>query len=173
VIIISRADAASAGLKRYFTGKPCKHGHIAERAVGNRGCATCGAAQSKRYREQNIEYHRAIARDYYRDNTESMKRYHIRWSRENAAKANQHAMNRHAAKLRRTPGWLTEDDLWVMNEIYDLAKLRAKTTGVKHQVDHIIPLRGELVSGLHTPWNMQVITAEENARKNNQYEVSV
>ena len=39
--IISRKEAKSRGLKKYFTGKPCKHGHIAERYVDGGGCKDC------------------------------------------------------------------------------------------------------------------------------------
>ena len=51
--------------------------------------------------------------------------------------------------------------------IYELCKQLTKLTGVKHEVDHIVPLCGEYVSGLHVPWNLRVITREENAKKSN------
>ena len=78
---------------------------------------------------------------------------------------------RQAAKLKRTPSWLTEDDIWMMQETYSLAKLREECTGIKWHVDHIIPLQGKLVSGLHTPHNLQVITAVSNLTKSNKYAV--
>jgi hypothetical protein len=48
--IISRAEAKAKGLKRYFTGKPCKHGHVAEREVFNATCVECERAAIKKYR---------------------------------------------------------------------------------------------------------------------------
>jgi len=76
---------------------------------------------------------------------------------------------RRAAKLKRTSSWLTEDDLWMMQEAYSFAKEREKYTGIKWHVDHIIPLQGNLVSGLHVPNNLQVITAYDNLSKSNKY----
>jgi 5-methylcytosine-specific restriction endonuclease McrA len=56
-----------------------------------------------------------------------------------------------------------------IKKIYDLCKELTKLTGVRHEVDHIVPLCGEYVSGLHVPWNLRVITREENAKKSNKF----
>jgi 5-methylcytosine-specific restriction endonuclease McrA len=76
-------------------------------------------------------------------------------------------MKRHTAKLQRTPVWLSDDDRWMLEQAYELAVLREEATGVAYQVDHIVPLQGLAVSGLHVPWNLQVIPAIENKRKGN------
>jgi hypothetical protein len=52
--IISRAEAKAKGLNRYFTGKPCKHGHVAERKVFNATCVECERATIKKYREKQL-----------------------------------------------------------------------------------------------------------------------
>jgi 5-methylcytosine-specific restriction endonuclease McrA len=54
--LIKRADAASLGLKRYFTGKPCPKGHISERHVNGKGCIECARATLKKWIEEHPEY---------------------------------------------------------------------------------------------------------------------
>ena len=65
------------------------------------------------------------------------------------------------------PRWLTEDHEFFIEEIYSLRDLRTEVTGVVHHVDHIVPLKGKDVCGLHVPWNLQVITAKDNLSKSN------
>lgn len=85
----------------------------------------------------------------------------------NKGKINKHTAARKAAYLQRTPAWLTEDEHWMIEQAYELAALRTKVFGVVWHVDHVLPLRGKTVSGLHTPYNMQVILGSENSRKGN------
>jgi len=76
---------------------------------------------------------------------------------------------RRAAFLERTPAWLEEDDFWLIEQVYALASLRSKMLGFTWCVDHIIPLKGKLVSGLHIPINLQVIPEIDNLRKSNKF----
>ena len=80
---------------------------------------------------------------------------------------NFHANKRRAIKLQRTPPWA---DLAEIKEVYRRAVEVSRRTGVSHHVDHVIPLQGEAVSGLHVAENLQVITAIENSRKRNKWE---
>lgn len=76
---------------------------------------------------------------------------------------------RRCAKLQRTPVWLNADDFWLMEQAYDLAALRSKVFGFQWHVDHILPLQGKKVSGLHVPLNLQVIPWIDNVRKANKH----
>jgi hypothetical protein len=111
-------------------------------------------AQYKRYRQANYE---------------KIKERNKQWLKENIHIKLQHNAKRRAAKLNRTPTWLTPDDIWLMNEFYHLAKLRSTQTKTHWHVDHIIPLLGETVSGLHIPQNLQVIPATLNLKKSNKF----
>lgn len=78
---------------------------------------------------------------------------------------------RKAAKLQRTPKWLSEFDKLKIQCIYSIAAMLTKHNGEPWHVDHIVPLQGKNVSGLHVPSNLRVMRGEENVRKHNKFEV--
>ncbi len=88
-----------------------------------------------------------------------------RWQRKNPAKLAAMSRTRQARKMERTPFWLTDDQKKEIETFYLKARERTELEGVTYEVDHIVPLKGRNVSGLHVPWNLQVITASENRRK--------
>lgn len=74
---------------------------------------------------------------------------------------------RSASKLSATPGWLTKAQKIEISDIYVSSAILTASTGVKHEVDHIVPIRSKVVCGLHVPWNLRVITAHKNKIKSN------
>ena len=71
--VISRKESKSLGLKRYFTGKPCKYDHIAERAASNGMCVECSRIKAKREYDDRAEYLRAKRKEYYYENQDIEK----------------------------------------------------------------------------------------------------
>ncbi len=69
------------------------------------------------------------------------------------------------------PKWLSEDQLKAIKTEYALSQWCSEVMGIKYHVDHIVPLKGKDVCGLHVPWNLQVIPAVENIRKSNKHVV--
>lgn len=111
----------------------------------------------------------AISKEYYNKNKEKVKAKVKEWARNNHGKTLSYSKMYKTKKIQRTPTWLTEDDMFLISEAYELAALRTQMFGFPWHVDHIIPLRGKTVSGLHVPWNLQVIPGAENMRKSNRY----
>lgn len=112
--------------------------HTAERAIYN-----------KKYRELNSDKLSVKDREYY------LKTKHVIISR-NALKR--------AFKVKATPSWA---NLSLIRDIYKMREILSKETGVIYHVDHIIPLKGKSVCGLHVEYNLQVIPAYENLTKSN------
>lgn len=94
------------------------------------------------------------------------KEYGLKWRRQNKGKVVAATRRRQISKIRRTPAWADHQEI---DRIYAECARISLETGVQHHVDHIIPLNGELVSGLHVPENLQVLAAIENIKKGNRH----
>jgi len=90
-------------------------------------------------------------------------------NRRNPARIKANKIKYEAKLSRATPAWLRAEHWAAMNETYEEARRLTRETSVQHQVDHIIPINGKTVSGLHVPWNLQVLTQAENVSKSNRY----
>lgn len=93
------------------------------------------------------------------------------YRKNNPARVNANKAKRKAAKILRTPKWLTPIDFERINTQYQLASILTKLHNEQWHVDHIIPLQGTTVSGLHVPANLQVVRWKENLTKSNKFEV--
>ena len=183
----TRAEAKVIGAAYYFTGEPCKHGHIAPRKTKG-ACVECLKAEWQRGNETRDEYFREYnqseagqkaKRGYYARNKDAVKaRAQARPTEEKHHHRKKHKaanpdLYRELVNARRrrfrqaTPKWLTAEDKLQIRMKYRLAIELSRRMGVLHVVDHIVPLQGETVCGLHVPWNMEVITQDENLKKSN------
>lgn len=115
---------------------------------------------------RNIDFAKAQAKAY---DPEKKREYKKRWKENNKGivNADTAARKRHIAQA--TPKWLTDEQKAETVMIYKIAAEKTTITGIAHHVDHIVPLRGSNVSGLHVFWNLRVVTAEENYQKNNKF----
>lgn len=95
--------------------------------------------------------------------SESGKEYRL----DNKEKVNAKNARRRSNKLNATPRWLTQDENAQILNFYKEAQILKLLMGEEYHVDHIVPLQGENVCGLHVPWNLQVIPASENISKSN------
>lgn len=178
----SRKAALAVGATQYFTGTPCKNGHVAHRRARTGECLTCRAEYLAAWRTANpaqVAQHNRTqytkhgakiadgVREYYAANREVVTARQRAYQRNNLHVYAAIKARRKAAELRRTPAWLTEDDLWMISQAYEIAAVRTKMFGFSWHVDHVLPLQGKTVSGLHTPLNLQVIPGVDNVRKGN------
>lgn len=127
---------------------------------------------SKRSKLKNAASTAASNARYVLENLDKVRASKAAWKKSNPHKVAAWQQKRHAAEMQRTPPWLTDDDFWMLEQAYELAALRTKMFGFAWHVDHVIPLQGRRVSGLHTPYNVQVIPAVENMRKLNKFEIA-
>lgn len=105
-------------------------------------------------------------REYRLENQDRIKEIGRVWREVNKPKRRAAEQKREADKRNATPRWA---DRWFIDEIYELSYLRSRLTGVQWHVDHIVPLKSDLVCGLHCEQNLRVITAFENISKKNRY----
>ena len=141
--VITRAEARTAKLTHYFTGQPCRRGHIAQRFVCNAQCSLC-------------------LRGWEKNNPEKVRAKERSWVDRNRAADREKILRRNARKLEATPAWA---NLNAIQMIYE----QAEQMGADYQVDHIVPLVSDLVCGLHCEANLQILTRFENQSKSNRF----
>ena len=123
--------------------------------------------QQKQWAATNSERLTATRRKTRLANLELVREKNREWKRANPDLVAAANARRKARKLKACPAWLTKDQHRQMREVFREAQKLTAETGVPHQVDHVIPLLGVTVCGLHVPWNLRVLTAEENVKKSN------
>lgn len=119
-------------------------------------------AKQREYREANKEQVRAVNQLWMQANKDRLQAYHSEYREHNKARKYVSNAQRRAQEKRATPAWA---DPFEMECVYKL-RMAYQAIGLDVHVDHIVPLNGKTVCGLHTPDNLRIISAEENLRKN-------
>ncbi len=148
-------------MKRY---KSFRHCAVCRKQLSRWRIVTCKGECYREYRRRydrawrvaNLERTRAIERKSYLKNKLSYRAY---W------RVQQQKMR--ALLLRTMPSWLSKEDEAKITDIYERAHQRTIKTGTMYHVDHIVPLQGKTVCGLHVPWNLRVIRDTKNRSKSN------
>lgn len=183
---ISRKAAREAGLTHYFTGIACALGGISVRRTKDAHCLCDAhiakhAERSSRGFQKNkskiTERRRSKSRSeehqkYYLQNKDEIAAKQRERRIANPAKSAMYTRNYQARRMNATPTWFSDFDEFAIQEAYDLTKRREQETGIKHHVDHIVPLSGRKVCGLHCAANIQVIPALANRKKSNSHVVA-
>jgi 5-methylcytosine-specific restriction endonuclease McrA len=179
----TRKEAKATGASHYFTGEPCVRGHVAPRKTKG-ACVEClkedwAVDNARRAQLPKSEAAKDAGRRYYEKNkalvvakaaerpAEERRRARKTWKLRNpeAAQVSANAWKRRARDA--SPPWLTLEQKAEIAAIYAKARAMTKMSGVKHAVDHIVPLRSPEVCGLHVPWNLQILTHTDNCAKSN------
>lgn len=186
----TRKEAKAIGAKYYFTGEPCKHGHIALRKTKG-SCVDCLKVEWGESNKKRSTYFSAYNKkeevkekkhEWYQANREQViaqaktrpyevtKEYKRTWKERNIIWVRADTKARRRKHREATPPWLSRKQKTEIRQLYEIAITMTKTTGEQYVVDHIVPLRSDVVCGLHVPWNLRVITQEENLIKSNKHE---
>jgi len=131
-------------------------------------CKACKKASAKKYYKSNKEF--VLSRNKaWRDNNpdKTLERSQLYYQK-NKVDFFVRAAKRRSTKLNATLD-LTSEQEQEIKDFYWLAKDLTAVSGEKYHVDHIVPLQGDNVCGLHVPWNLQILPADINLSKGNRY----
>lgn len=128
-------------------------------------------AYQREWAKKNRDKRRAYEKAWREANPEKVaemnKRGGAKWTKANPGLVAARVRRRQAAKLQRTPPWADKEKI---KALYVEAARLTKETGIPHEVDHVYPLQGEFVSGLHVENNLQILTMSDNRSKGNKHE---
>lgn len=132
-------------------------------------CLECSKKASQVRRDIDPKRSREITKNYRTRNSDKEKARYTRYNKENPEVRAHHSAKRRAETLDATPVWLTKEQHDDIKAMYALAKKFERLCNTCYHVDHIVPLAGKDVCGLHVPWNLQLLPAKINMTKGNRY----
>jgi len=118
----------------------------------------------KKYREENKIKSSDWSKKHYSLNKEKIRQTQKAYYEKNKAVFSQKCALRYARKTQQTPAWLNKGHVAEMEGFYTFCQIFKG-----FEVDHIVPIKGKTVSGLHAPWNLQILTEEQNRAKSNNF----
>jgi hypothetical protein len=143
-------------LSEFYKYKPAKDGR-------DSWCKVCKKEYVKRYQAGPYKDTKNRQNTNYRaENPEKTREVIRMWAKKNAAACREKIRKYQAKKFGSIPNWLTKEHREQMKYIY-------ATCPKGYEVDHIVPLQGKNVTGLHVPWNLQILPAELNRSKGNKF----
>lgn len=128
-------------------------------------------AAGKRWRAKNPDKERAKQQRRLAENPEGVRASKRRWKQANPDRVTAYENKRRAAKMQATPPWLALAQRAEIDGIYLFSATLQRLSGVGYHVDHVVPLIGRNVCGLHVPWNLRAIPASENYAKANRLDL--
>lgn len=123
--------------------------------------------RTSEYRRGNPEISRAAGKRYYHRNRKKSIQRKLDWYKSNPDKAAASSSMYRARTKGATPIWLSPEQRGQIQSFYEHARDCRAVSGQEYHVDHIIPLQGKNVCGLHVPWNLQVLPSDINIAKSN------
>ena len=122
------------------------------------------AESGRKYYQNNKEKILERCADYYYSNTEEILARNREWKSKNPERGRSYVSARRKRVKEHCPSWVDRKQI---QSIYREAIRISEETGIPHHVDHIHPLNGKNLCGLHVPWNLQIIPARDNMKKSN------
>ena len=119
------------------------------------------------YYYNNREHQLALAKKRRDENPEKEQARGRKFRQENKGSVNNRCARRRSKKAKATPIWSTKEDSLEIKTFYIEAARLTKETGIRYDVDHILPINGKTISGLHVHWNLQILPRNLNVRKGN------
>ena len=132
-------------------------------------CKSCTKEYNTKWRRENLDRHNTSNKKSYSIHKKKYTTKRREWKQLNPALVLAQKAKRRSKKLNATPSWLTQEHHKQIADMYWLAKDLEAISGQQYHVDHIIPLLGDNVCGLHVPWNLQVLPADVNMSKSNKH----